>query len=145
MYHDKRRWCVQPVESANELADKLLRFSWCCCTGFELEGFVWLNDSTSPDALQEYAVVRKPTDGDETYRQVESITVSWCNRQQLLDLLAAIHHNQPRSTPDDGPVARARSVGDLLGHLGASQEEMAAAVRPRLESPEEHGRCQHCA
>lgn len=145
MYHNQRRWCVRSVESADDLVDKLLRFSWCSCTGFELEGHLWLNDSTSPDALQEYAVVRKPTTEDGAYRQVESITVSWCNRQQLLGHIEVIHHDGPQPAPDEGPVVRARSVGDLLDHLGATRESGAAVVHPQVETPEEHGRCQHCA
>ena len=48
MMHTERIWSVTPVTSQDELAEKLSQ-SWCCCTGFELDGFLWLNDATGPD------------------------------------------------------------------------------------------------
>lgn len=56
MMHKNRRWCVANVDSAEELADKLANYSWCCCCGFELDGILWLNDATGVDGAQEYAV-----------------------------------------------------------------------------------------
>lgn len=145
MYHHNRRWCVTPVESIHELVDKLLRYSWCCCAAFELDGHVWLNDSTSADALQEYAVVRRPTEADPVFRQVESITVSWCDEPQLTELIESIHRGALRETPAERPVAKARAVGDLFAFLGASPKLVEPEVRPRLETVAEHGQCGHCA
>ena len=39
------------------------------------------DDSTCEDAIQEYGVLRQAEDG--TWRQVESITVSWCGLDKL--------------------------------------------------------------
>ena len=56
MFHNKRVWCVSPVASAEELARKLTETTWCCCTAFALGDYLWLNDSTSPDGAQEFAI-----------------------------------------------------------------------------------------
>ncbi len=52
MLHRRRTWCVSPAESTKELARKLTGTAWCCCTGFELGGYWFLNDSTCPDGAQ---------------------------------------------------------------------------------------------
>jgi len=77
MLHIERVWSVSVVEPT-QLADKLTRYSWCLCVGFQCEGLLWLNDSTSEDAVQEFAVVRV-SDG----RQLESVTVSWMTVENI--------------------------------------------------------------
>ena len=77
MMHDNRIWCVSAVESAEDLARKLTEITWCGCTAFELEGYLWLDDATSPDGAQEFSVLKKCVDG--TFVQIESITFSWCD------------------------------------------------------------------
>jgi len=145
MMHKNRAWCVAPVASAAELADKLSNYSWCCCTGFELDNFLWLNDATGPDGAQEMAVLRKPTEDDPHFRQVESITASWCTEQQLLAYVKSIHQGEPPPRIDQGPVVFARSGKDFMAALGCQLNLEAAIVHPTIESPETHGRCQHCA
>lgn len=145
MYHNKRRWCVQKVGSADELADKLLGYDWCGCCGFELEEFLWLNDSTAPESVQEYAVLLKPTEEFPDYLQVESITVGWCNRQQLLEIIEGIQHSGPQPDVDSGEVVVTRSVAEVYQSLGAIGRPVGWVVCPQIESPSEHGRCYHCA
>jgi len=70
MFHQNRVWCVTPVSSAEELARKLTTVTWTCCTAFELGGYVWLNDATSPDRGQEWRAkesrsTRPPAPGRE--------------------------------------------------------------------------------
>lgn len=78
MIHRERVWQVRDL-SPEELAGELKRHStWSCCSGFRAAGMLWLNDATSPDGGQEYAVVRE-SDG----RQVESVTVGWCTLDDL--------------------------------------------------------------
>lgn len=88
MIHKRRRYDVKKVETVDELAEEVTRCTWTCCTGFELKGYLFLNDSFTEDSGQEYAVVK---DG----RQVESITFSWCDRDQaarhIRDVLAGQH------------------------------------------------------
>ena len=146
MYHEDRRWCVQPINSAAELAEKLLDYSWCGCCGFELEGFLWLNDATSPDAAQEYAVVKRPNHDSKEFRQVESITVSWCNRQQLLAYIRQFSGGgQAAAVETGGPVVFTRSVAELFQALGVTNRPLGCVVHPCLETPDEHGSCCHCA
>lgn len=120
MFHHDRVWCVTPVESAEDLARKLTEATWTCCTGFSLGGYLWLNDATCPDGGQEYAVVKKCGPGSRAL-QVESITFSWC------DYDAALEYIQRTVRGDDDKCDFAREV------------------HPHLQSPEEHGRCLHCA
>lgn len=43
MFHRSRVWCVTPVASAEDLAEKLTTVTWTCCTAFELGDYLWLN------------------------------------------------------------------------------------------------------
>ena len=150
MYHENRRWCLQSIRSAEELAEQLLDYSWCCCCGFELEGFLWLNDSTSPDRAQEYAVVKRPTDDSKEFRQVESITVSWCDRQQLLKIIHQIHYgvkspSAGKTSVNSRPVVFTRSVAEFFQALGVEEVPSGRVVHPRIETPDKHSHCTHCA
>lgn len=120
MFHYNRVWCVSPVASAEELARKLIETTWCCCTAFELDGYVWLNDSTSPDGAQEFAVVKKDG-GNGAPVQIESITFGWCDEPKALEYIR----------------------GTLAGE--DDQNSFRRQVAPVLQSPEQHGRCPHCA
>ena len=76
--HTGRIWNVAGPFGPAQLAERLTKYSWTLCSGFECLGFLYLNDSTSEDAAQEYAVVRK-----SDLVQVESITVSWMDADQI--------------------------------------------------------------
>ena len=145
MMHKNRVWCVAPVVTAEELAEKLTQYTWCCCNGFELDGYLWLNDATSPDGAQEYAVVRKPTAADPHYSQVESITASWCTNLQMLRYIREVQSGAASPAIDSGPVIVARSVAELSAALGGEQRPPSNIFHPTLETPEQHGRCPHCA
>ena len=120
MMHTNRVWCVTPVASAEELANKLTETTWCCCTAFQIGDYVWLNDATCPDGAQEYATVKLNGPNGRPW-QVESITFSWCNRQ------SALRHIERTLRGED------------------DDNEFATEVSPHLETPAEHGRCGHCA
>jgi hypothetical protein len=123
MMHDKRRWGVGPVPSPEELARKLTESTWTLCTGFYVEGhpeFLFLNDATSEDGGQEYAVVKGGLDAKE-HIQIESITMSWCSKEEAM---AYIHQA-------------------LAGEMDHS--DFAHRVHPRLEPIEKHKRCHLCA
>ncbi len=117
----KRRWCVGEVRDAEELARQLTGRTWTLCTGFELGGYLFLNDSTSEDAAQEYAVIKRPADPGGPFIQVESVTFGWCSSAKAL--------------------AYVRSViaGDMDG-TGLCRQ-----VRPQLDTPTTHGGCHLCA
>jgi hypothetical protein len=120
MFHQNRVWCVTPVSSAEELARKLTTVTWTCCTAFELGGYLWLNDATSPDGGQEYSVLKRVGPNGRPL-QVESITFSWCTTEQALEYIQRTLRGE-----DDG-------------------NDFAREVAPALETPDQHGRCGHCA
>lgn len=65
MLHKTRAWSLSTVETAEELAVKLTEMTWCGCSAFKLPDapYIFVNDSTSADGAQEYAIL-KP-DGSE--------------------------------------------------------------------------------
>jgi hypothetical protein len=121
MFHKTRTWCVSPIGSAEELAEKLSEHTWTGCTAFELQGYLFLNDSTSADGAQEYAVLKRPAQPGGAFFQIESITFGWCSQEKGLEYVRRI----------------------LAGEY--DQAEYRAAVTPRLEIAADHGRCHHCA
>ncbi len=120
MFHHDRIWCVTRLASSEELARKLHRIVWTCCTAFELGGYLWLNDSTSPDGATEFAVLKRCS-VDGRLLQVESITFSWCDYDETLQYI----QQALRGEFDDGNFVQ--------------------EVQPQLQTPDEHGRCPHCA
>ena len=88
MLHKRRAFDVTAIDDTKALAEKLFQHTWCGCTGFRLTGprpLLLLNDSSSPDAAQEYAVF------DElTTQQIESLTISWMNEASITRQLEAL-------------------------------------------------------
>lgn len=80
MIHVTRRYAVCVVATVEELAEKLTGHDWTLCTGFELQGLLFLNDSFSEDGAGEWAVFREG-------HQVETITFSWCSYERALELI----------------------------------------------------------
>ena len=123
MMHTNRVWCVTPKGTPEEIAELLTWTTWTLCTAVELSGYLFLNDSTSEDGAQEYAVVKRPAGPAAPFRQIESITFGWCDEAKALEHI--------RRT--------------LAGEYDAG--DFAHAVTPRLETPTEHARrsCRLCA
>jgi hypothetical protein len=116
MFHAKRVWCISPQESREELARLLTEHTWTLCTAFEIGHYLFLNDSTSEDAIVEFAVVKRLLD---SFVQVESITFGWCDYAKALDYVQRV----------------------LSGEFDSA--EFAHAVEPRLETAAEH-RARYC-
>lgn len=89
MLHSKRTWVVFPAASAEDLAHKLVQYTWTCCSCFELDGYLFANDATSGDGAQEYAVL-KPSRSGSDLAQIESITFSWCTEVRALGLILRV-------------------------------------------------------
>ncbi len=119
MMHKTRRWMITGAKTPEQLARDLTEQTWTLCTGFAFQGYLFLNDSTSEDGAQEYAVVLSPPDG--TYVQIESITFGWCSFEKAL---ATIEH---------------------ITAGAADRSEFRHTVALRLDTPETHGRCLLCA
>ncbi len=115
-FHHKRVWNVADAQDAETLARDLRR-TRVLCTGFRLGGYLFLNDSTSEDAIQEYAVVR-----ERDLEQVESITFGWCSPENALQYV----QEAVAGKYDDCPIK--------LGHID----------RRRIETPKQH-HCELCA
>ena len=117
MLHDNRVFNVADVATPEDLVVKFKGevSVWCGCTGWRLNGWLWLNDSTSPDAFQEYAVVH-----EATMVQWESLTISWMSAEAIRNFIRDFQEAEA-----DGPFF--------------------GAVTNKIETPAEHGRCQHCA
>lgn len=123
MLHAKRVWCIAEAASAAELAEKLTQMTWCCCQAFQIAGhpqYIWLNDSTSEDGAQEYAVLKR-NDCSGRLVQIESIAFSWCDYERALEFIQATLNGE-----DDN-------------------NEWARPVTATIQTPEEHGRCGLCA
>jgi len=118
MFHHKRQWSIVPIDDAEALAEKLTQFTWCGCNGFRLGDYLFVNDATSADGAQEYGVL-KPL--GEEFVQIESLTFSWMTLNQARDIILRV----------------------LAGEFDRERYDMLKAER--LESPEQHGRCHHCA
>lgn len=88
MLFPKRVHHVADVPSVEDLAEKLTAHTWTLCTGFRLavgdQALLFLNDSTSEDGAQEYAVFAP--DG----RQLETITFGWCDRGRAVELIRQV-------------------------------------------------------
>lgn len=117
MLHTNRVWSIVPAESAHSLAEQLTAMTWCCCDGFSLQGYLFVNDATSPDGAQEYAVLR--LDGDR-YVQIESITFSWLKPTRALTIIAQV----------------------LEGQFDAAR--YGKVELRQIETPQQHGGCRHC-
>ncbi len=81
MLYPDRAHSIRVVESIETLVKLLTAYAWPLTAGFKFEAFLFLNDSTSLDAVQEYAVV---LDG----RAVESITAKELCADELRNLIA---------------------------------------------------------
>lgn len=91
MFFERRTYSIRPLSTPEELADQLTKYSHCLCNGFDLGGWLFLNDSTSEDGASEFAVLRTRAGEGDVYVFFDSITVSWMNREQILDYLKNLH------------------------------------------------------
>ena len=124
MMHTRRRWSVSEIETPTQLAFMLSAQTNTPCSGFTVEGFpsyLFLNDAGSENGAQEYAVVKAiDKAAARSYRQVESITFSWC-------------------TPEDA-LAHIKAVLD--GRY--DDVDYAYDVEPKIEPAAEHEPCPLC-
>lgn len=141
--HSRRTWVVVPAESAEWLAEKLVGHSWCSCMGWSLGDYLFLNDQTSPDGAFEVAVVKPPAEPDGSWWQVESITFGWLTSS--LVLMQHFRETGRRSTPLEPALGHINRC--ISGEIDPGQPgSVAWPIEPcRVETPEQHGRCIHCA
>jgi hypothetical protein len=124
MMHKARRWGINPVATARELAIMLTQRTWTLCSGFYVLGheeYLFLNDATHEDGAGEFGIVRVL--GPSQWIQVESITFSWCSVEAA-----------------EGHISAA-----LAGGFDAHDFTHAIFLRGQLDGPGEHGHCGLCA
>jgi hypothetical protein len=118
--HKNRVWQVGPEDlSPEQLAEKLHEHSWTSCTGFRCGAVLWLNDQTSPDGASEYAIVRLSDAPDLV--QIESITASWCSKEELI------------------------AYAELYGAGDPGVGRMDTVPTAHVQTFAQHGTCGHCA
>lgn len=119
MHHATRRWLVEPVPNVETLAERLCEHTWPLCQGFELSGYLFLNDAKRGEENQEYVIVKR--DGARFF-QVESIDFSWCSLERAFQVI------------DDA----------LLGEYDASDERQELPLAGRLDPRGKHKPCDLC-
>lgn len=100
MFFEKRLQQIYKCESVDELVEKLIEYTWTLCTVFQLDDLLFVNDSSSEDGAQEYAVLKiiphDPMFGDGPTRngirlvngkKIESLTVSWMKPDRLREIV----------------------------------------------------------
>lgn len=118
MLHRTRIWTIAIETSAEALAERLTQHTWCCCNGFRLEDYLFVNDATCADGAQEYAALKLRGD---RYVQIESLTFSWMTQEQAFDIIRQV----------------------LAGRFDHEQYDV--VEMRRMQTLAEHGRCHHCA
>jgi hypothetical protein len=92
MLRERRTWSEGVAQAPEDVARELTSRTWTGCTCFKVKGqkgiYLFLNDSTSADGAQEYAVVKRTEDG--RYFQLESVTFSWCSHDWALWFVRAV-------------------------------------------------------
>lgn len=129
MLHNGRVFGVSDVATLEVLTEKLSDYTWVKCAGLRWNGWLLLNDSFSEDGAQEYAVVR-----ESDMVQVESLTVSWMSKDELLKIMQDV-------TSGQGAHAYLRQQGGVAALLGVS---MSLRVTNVIEYGKAH-RCAQCA
>ena len=76
MMHKSRRYVVRAMATLADTVAKLAHGNYCGCVGISFNGTVYLNDATSGDGVEEWAVFRNG-------RQVESITFGWMSPAEI--------------------------------------------------------------
>jgi hypothetical protein len=75
--------------TAKEMLEDLTHTkTWTLCTGWKVGDTLYLNDSTSEDGAQEYAVLRvRSEDGRLSAQQFESVTFGWMELDEIKDFI----------------------------------------------------------
>lgn len=87
MMHSNRIW-GEPVEvTLEEFIEKVSEHTWTNCTAFKVDEYVFVNDATSGDGAQEYAVLMREND---QWFQIESWTCSWMDDDTIRKCFAEL-------------------------------------------------------
>lgn len=122
MMHSTRTHRVSDVAELRELAEKLATRVWPLCTGFRHGWLLLLNDATSEDGAQEYAVFHEGSG-----RQIESLTCAYTDSEKLVETIQEI-------------LAGKNEIAQKALALGDADQ----GKRPKLDKNVQHT-CRFCA
>lgn len=84
----RRVYNIKPCVVDEMLSDLVHTKTWTLCTGWRVGDTLYLNDSTSENGAQEYAVLRvQPGVGCLVVEQFESVTFSWMTFEEIKDFI----------------------------------------------------------
>lgn len=76
---------------AEALAHYLTEWTWTTCTAWRFGKLLLVSDAFGGDGAQEYAVLQPiEFEGRSYFRQIESITFSWCTTEKALEYLTQL-------------------------------------------------------
>lgn len=84
----RRTYNIKPCTADEMLSDLVHTKTWTLCTGWRVGETLYLNNSTSEDGAQEYAVLRvQPGAGRLVAKQFESVTFGWMTLEEIEDFI----------------------------------------------------------
>ena len=84
----RRAYNIKLCTADEMLSDLVHTKTWTLCTGWRVGETLYLNDSTSEDGAQEYAVLRvQPGAGRLVAKQFESVTFGWMTLEEIEDFI----------------------------------------------------------
>lgn len=98
MVHKDRIFAITEVETLEKLAGMVTEYTWTLCSGFKCGNVILLNDSFSENGCQEYVLVLETPEG---LIEAESITVSWCSPERLVEIIEETIKNPFSRKPFD--------------------------------------------
>ncbi len=84
----RRVYDIKSCNTEEMFSDLVHTKTWTLCTGWRVGDTLYLNDSTSEDGAQEYAVLRvQPRNGRLFAKQFESVTFGWMTLEEIKDFI----------------------------------------------------------
>ena len=89
MLHRVRMWSVHPIETTDALAEQVTHSILKRCEAFQLDGYIFANDSRFGDVPQVYAVIRDSGDPDVLV-QIEEVVFSNLTTRQAAEFIERV-------------------------------------------------------
>ncbi|NPV62992.1 MAG: hypothetical protein HPY61_10275 [Methanotrichaceae archaeon] len=91
LFHNDRRYCVKHCSAVDELVADIVREKCILCRGWEVDGYLFLNDSFDESGIFDIAVLRiKDRIGNQyVCDQIDSIAIDLYDANQLREYINA--------------------------------------------------------
>lgn len=93
MLHRVRMWSVHPIETTDAFADQVTHSILKRCQAFQLDGYIFANDSQFGDVPQVYAVIRDSGDPDVLV-QIEEVEFSTLTTRQASEFIERVRKRE---------------------------------------------------